>query len=238
MPSYRAPGSDSRRSVFLVRARTTGAQDREAGRNYISQATLDWLIDLSTRFETAHNVVPEKLGERVREVEERNIALNLLKTYLRDLWEVLRRRVRRLNQPAGVLGHYQLLTGGISPNPSTSDEWLALAGRVIEGDAQAVAAGYEPAVCPSAAQVQVVLEAAIKQVDDVAPADHAYDEAQAAVETLRPEADELIQEVMDELRFNLRKLDAPSQRRIMRLYGARFRYLPGEPADPDDEGSE
>jgi hypothetical protein len=40
--------------------------------------------------------------------------------------------------------------------------------------------------------------------------------------------------VVEQLRFNLRKKDAPSQRRVMRTYGARFRYLSGEPVDPDD----
>jgi len=38
---------------------------------------------------------------------------------------------------------------------------------------------------------------------------------------------------MDELRYFLRKEDAPSQRRIMRSYGATYRYLPGEPVDEE-----
>ena len=65
-------------------------------------------------------------------------------------------------------------------------------------------------------------------------ADRAYDEAQEAVAALRGQADELIAEVMDELRFNLRRKDAPSQRRVMRTYGANFSYLKGEPRDADD----
>ena len=39
---------------------------------------------------------------------------------------------------------------------------------------------------------------------------------------------------MAELRLTLRKLETPSQRRIMRSYGARFKYLQGEPVDTDD----
>ncbi len=39
---------------------------------------------------------------------------------------------------------------------------------------------------------------------------------------------------MAELRFHLRKLEASSQRRVMRTYGARYDYLKGEPADADD----
>jgi hypothetical protein len=39
--------------------------------------------------------------------------------------------------------------------------------------------------------------------------------------------------VYAELQFNLRKLDAPSQRRIIKTYGFRYYYQPGEPAEPE-----
>ena len=55
---------------------------------------------------------------------------------------------------------------------------------------------------------------------------------------LRARADELIAEVMAELRFNLRKKDASTQRRIMRTYGATYSYLLGEPVDMDDAAAE
>ena len=48
------------------------------------------------------------------------------------------------------------------------------------------------------------------------------------------QADELIGDIMAELRMTLRKMDAASQRRIMRTSGARFEYLRGEEVDPDD----
>ncbi len=50
------------------------------------------------------------------------------------------------------------------------------------------------------------------------------------------QADELIQEVIEQLRFVFRRLDGPSHRRIMRSYGAFFRMLPGE--KPEGEGEE
>ena len=50
----------------------------------------------------------------------------------------------------------------------------------------------------------------------------------------RKEADELIGDIMAELRLTLRKMDNPSQRRVQRSYGARFKYLSGEPVDTDD----
>ena len=132
----------------------------------------------------------------------------------------------------------QLPLSGDVPNPTTQEEWLALAAQVVQGDADAVAAGHPAMVNPSAARLQAVLAATMTEAEDVAMADRAYDEAQEAVAALRPRADELIEDVMAELRFNLRKKDPPSQRRIMRTYGARFRYLEGEPVDPDEEPAE
>lgn len=48
------------------------------------------------------------------------------------------------------------------------------------------------------------------------------------------EAENLIADVMAEMRLTLRKMDMPSQRRIQRSYGAKFKYLKGEEVDPDD----
>jgi hypothetical protein len=39
---------------------------------------------------------------------------------------------------------------------------------------------------------------------------------------------------MDYLAFNLRRQDAPGQRRIMRRYGARFHYRAGETPDLEE----
>jgi hypothetical protein len=225
------------RLAFLKQAATTGAQDTAAGKSYISQETLDALNALAPGFEAAHNDVSARLSARSEEVRQSNEALDTLQTYVRDLWEVLRRRLIRLNQPAAVLQFYGLGLDGVNPTPTNQAQWLATAAEVVAGDAEAVAAGYPAMTNPSAAELQAVLTAAQQEADEVAPADRAHDEAQEAVADLRPQADELIQDVVDELRFNLRKRDAPSQRRIMRTYGASFSYLPGEPADQDDAGS-
>jgi hypothetical protein len=234
MPTYESPRSDLERLSFLQRTATTGSQDIAAGNLYVDQATLDEIAAFLIGFEAAVNVISDKLSGRVKETRERAEAVERVGLYTRDLWEVLKRRARRLNQPAAVLTFYQLPLDGTVPHPTAQEEWLAIAAQVVQGDARAVAAGYPPMVNPSAAELQTELQAAVSESADVALADRAYDQAQEAVAALRSLADALIAEVVEQLRFNLRKKDAPGQRRIMRTYGARFRYLPGEPVDPDD----
>ncbi len=234
MPYYEVPASDIYRLAFLQRAHATGLQDVAAGAGLVNQETLDAIAAFLPGFQAAMGAVSARLGARAKETQERLEAIERVKLYTRDLWEVVKRRVRRLDQPAAVLSFYRLPLDGTVPNPTTQEDWLAMAAQVVGGDTEAVAAGYPAMVNPSAAELQAVLDAALSEAADVAAADRAYDQAQAAVAALRPQADELLEEVMADLRYRLRKEDAPSQRRVMRTYGARFRYLPGEPLDPDD----
>ncbi len=60
------------------------------------------------------------------------------------------------------------------------------------------------------------------------------DDAQQGISDMRGKADELIGDIMAELRLTLRKMDSSSQRRIMRSYGTKFKYLQGESVDTDD----
>jgi len=75
----------------------------------------------------------------------------------------------------------------------------------------------------------------VEAVGEADAADRSFDQAQEALADLRTQADQMIADVMAELRFTLRSKDAASQRRIMRTYGATFAYLDGEPRDPDDQ---
>ncbi|NKQ35550.1 MAG: hypothetical protein HF973_08040 [Chloroflexi bacterium] len=107
---------------------------------------------------------------------------------------------------------------------------------LIQGDAAAVAAGFPAVVNPSVTELQTALAAAETAVNDIALYDRAYDDAQKSLADLRPQADDLCQRIVSELRFTLYNLDPASQRRVMRTYGARYRLRPGEALDGDLPG--
>ncbi len=48
---------------------------------------------------------------------------------------------------------------------------MGMATNIIKGDTEAVAAGYEAMLNPSVAEIQSALDAAIKELSEVAPAD-------------------------------------------------------------------
>ncbi len=231
MAIYVEPRNDNARYAFLSRAETTGLQDIKNGNVYITQETADRIAEFLHKYDVMLKQLAAKLSGRAKEIRERTDATEIVKTYIRDFWEVAKRRVHRLNQPAEVLTHYQLPLNGIVPKIRTNGEWLVVGQKMVEGDKKAVEAGYPAMTNPSAAELDAVLKIARTESNDVAMADREYDKAQEKVEKLRPQAEDIIDDVMAELRFNLRKLDDPSRRRIMRTYGAEFKYLKGEPGD-------
>lgn len=234
MAQYQSPQSDNGRLTFLKQTEKTAGQDIAAGNDYLSQETLDRITAFIPDFEKAVNTVTLTSTRRAKEIKEQNQALENIQMYVRDLWATLRRRVKRLDLPTSVLKYYRLPLDGTIPYPNTRKEWLVLSTQVIEGDADAVAAGYAPMSDPSVAELREILDVAELEVADVTKSDREYDLAQAVAAELRPQADGLITEVMDELRYRLRKLDGGSNRRIMRTYGANYRYLQGEPVDEDE----
>lgn len=177
----------------------------------------------------------EKLGDRTKEVREQNDVLEKFEMTLRHLWRSLMQRVTRLNEPVEVLTYYGLPHDGTIPNPTTRKGWITLATKVVKGDEKAVSKSYEAIVNPSAQDLQTLLDTIKSEMKDVAKADRVYDETQEIVAEHRPEADEFISEVMSELRFNLRQKDRSSRRRIMRSYGAHYRYLKGETMEGEEE---
>lgn len=235
MPVFSAPRSDIDRVAFLQRAAVTGAADLAAGNTCLSTETVSSVKLLAQTFDMALSDISSSQSSRSRELRQRQEAIALLETYVRDFWEVARRRARRQGQPDEVLTFYGLPLDGSSPHPTRSDEWLTIAANVVRGDVEAVAAGYPAMSNPSAAEITAVLDTAQTDAAEAAAADRLYDQAQEQLADLRAQADQMIADVMAELRFTLRRKSAPSQRRIMRTYGAAFDYLPGESPDPDDE---
>ncbi len=224
------PTSDNARSQLIKKCISTATAD-ETTQSLVPQDLLDRGNELLPQFNQQLSGVNSLLSQRSKEVSEKQAALAALSAWLRDFWEVLRRRTVRLNHPAQVLTYYQLPLDGITPKLSKEKDMLEIARRVIDGDAAAVAEGYPAMVNPSAAELKEVLDKAWKEVNDVPPADEGYDKAQESIAEMRGEVDELIRDIYDYLNFILRKKEDASRRRILQNYGFSFRYLSGEPTD-------
>jgi hypothetical protein len=224
--------SDNGRTHVL---QTTVKTAKSDGDNYVSATTVQDITNFLPNWNLKLEQVSQFLSVREKEVREKNIAMGFLDRIVRDVWEVEKRRVKRLDLPTEVLTYYQLPLNGNVPKTIKRKELLALAANMIQGDKEAVLAGFDPIVNPSAAELQTALDAAEKESAEVAPADRKYDEAEEEVSNLRPAADNLISDVVDEMKFNLRKRDRASQRRIIQSYGVEIDYTSGAGSISDDE---
>ncbi len=233
MPKIQLPTNDNARSQFLKKCMSASTTDEGS---YITPSLvpaeiLDKAKEVSPLFDQKLGGINSLLSQRSKEVSEKQESLDDLNMWLRDFWEVLRRRTIRLDHPVQLLTHYQLPLNGVTPQLSKAKDMLEITRRVIEGEVAAVAQGYPAMVNPSVAELQTVLDKAWKEVNDVPVADEAYDKAQEEIAGMRNEIDELIRDIYDYMNFNLRKKDPGSRRRIMQNFGFTFRYLKGEPVD-------
>lgn len=236
MPYFTQPNSDADRLAFLKHALTSSRNRRAAAKAELSLDTETGLAAFVPQFESAFDATTSAHSARIRETRQRREALEKLALYVRDLWAVLRRHVRRLDEAPEIYTYYRLPLDGTTLKPTRQADWLGIATDVVRGDAEAVAAGYPPMANPSAAEVAAVLAAAQLEAHQADMADRTLDQAQEAIALLRGDADQWVSDIMAELRFVLRRKSPASQRRIMRTYGATFGYFSGEKIDPDEPG--
>lgn len=234
MATYQDPGNDLAKLAALKAALASAKSDREKGLEYVLDETFGTLKTFVPALEEKVTTIQKKLSARSKEIEERNSACDLLSRFVLDAFEVARRLAVRENMPAHVLQLYGLPLDGTNPQPASAAEWIAVAKTFVEGSKEVEAQGFRVVSCPSPAEIEKYTKKAEREYNDVASADRSYDMEQAAIADMRKEAENLIADVMAELRLTLRKMDMPSQRRIQRSYGAKFKYLKGEEVDPDD----
>ena len=235
MPQYVAPNTDATRITFMAKAVETAVNVRINGTVRIPADILTELTAHYAVFETAVNAAQTALKDRKEETAESAAAMDKLKMYTSHMWTAVHHRALREGQSARILGYYKLNSDGTQPTLTNRRQRLLMGKALLAGDVEAVAAGYAPIGFPSAAELQVVYDAAAAQVIDVPQSDATYDEAQTAVADLRPEADRLIKEVRDAIVYSTRNMDTASQRRVLRNHGARYYYLPDEKVDDGDE---
>ncbi len=254
MPRVREPQSDEGRVQLLSKVLITYTADAQQNDVVYLPATiparitalLEGVTDPQTNVSTPgyRPAVVELTRLRAavaKEVEDSDKAEVVLETYIRDFWEVLKRRTFRLGHPVAVLNYYDLPQDGAVPALATRADRQAWAQKILDGEGAALAASFPAMANPSVGDVSQKLNTAKTEAEQITPKDRAQELALEVVRGLRAPAIELVNDVLDELRHALRKMEPGTARNIMRSYGVEFELLPGEPPDPEvpptDEGS-
>lgn len=222
MQRTKVPQNDIARHALLSTAIQTAQKDFLKSRYYIMEETLTTLEQFFPQFEHKFLHISKSKAARIAATREHNEAKDHLTLCVKHGLSVIRNRVKRLNQSDSVLILYGLELSGQLPIFGAKLDVFTFAEHMIEGDKKAVEQGYAPMVCPDATEIEEALDIALEKRAQLHSADRTYDMYTEGMAELRAQADELINDVLSDLRFNLRKMDKPSARRIMRTYGVVF----------------
>jgi hypothetical protein len=225
MPELRYPRTDLNRLTLLERTVI------EAPLNPATPLPPAFLTQIQT-FVTSYQPLVKQMEtlrfERGHEVVEKRTAVDKLKRHVRDFWAVAKRRIDRQELNEALMLTYNLPLDGENPSGDRLQDWIDRANSIVEGDAAAVAKGYEPMSNPSAAEVDAARLAAIAEAADVTNADRTLDDAQHALDDMRPEADKLIRLISGQLDMALYGMSADDVRHKKERYG--FTYYDRETA--------
>jgi hypothetical protein len=235
MPRLRKPISAIDSQAFLKKSISTANKVPVGDKILIAPETILKATGLSAQFETRMGDIGTFSSHMQKEIREKNSAMSVLQTYMRDIWAGKRRHIYRENLHIEVFAFYQLPQSGNNPELTQEGQWIETATLMIEGEKGAIAAGYPPMSNPSIAELKEKLDIATKERGDVTDADKQLDEAQESVSDLMPEAKKVIGRLHAELEFNLHDKEDASKRRIMRTYGVYYTYTKNEPRDADDQ---
>lgn len=228
MPQTVIPGSDSSRDAFIKTALETSTKNVAKGKEYLMTATHTKLVDFAPQFAEKFADIISSKGKRLNETNEKQTAYAHLVMNVSHVMHSIKNRVQRRGEPSTVLSYYQLPQTGIFPELRPNSKIITTAEKIILGDAAAVTAGYEPVTNPDAAELQAAIDQAKIEQSEFYEADSAYDEAAEELAEVRDSADDIIRDIIDDLEYNLRKMDDASRRRIMRTYGVEFISASGE----------
>lgn len=232
MPSINIPRSNEDLIRFFETAPRIATEDKAAGVDYLDDVWHNAASAYYLNFTAKVRGLTVAQQNRAQQVEERRAVIDRLEVYVRDYLNVFKRMVYREGLSATVFAFYSLPESGDLPNPRTIDDILSWAEKIVKGDADAVAAGFPAMGHPSAEQVSVLLAQAKAEGADISAAERTLDTALDEVESLRAQGYALAQDAEQQLNFQLRKLDAPDRRRIIRRYAFTYTYAASETPDP------
>lgn len=234
MPTLDRPNSDAQRLQALQAAKAKAAVTDPAELAF-STDLLNQLTNFLPQFDQKLQERSNALSAQTQATAGANPARARLAMYAKHFIHVLNMGIDRGVYPASARAYYKLhVLDGAMPAMGTDAQRLEWGQNVVNGDAARVADGGAPMTNPTAAEVGTELAALQAALADQLPAKDKYDKEQEEVERLRPEADQIIADVWDEVLFNYRKDGPSSMRRKAREYGVTYRPSKGETPSADE----
>ncbi len=233
MPFRQLPATDATRSQALASGLKKSSAVTGTAR-LISADTAARLVSFAPTWEKEVTERADALGRQTSVTTTLNLAGDKLRTTVSHFIQVYQFGVARgIFSPSGRAVYDLSVNEETVPPLASEGDLLLWADRVIKGDARRVANFSEPAMAmPSAAEVTTALAAYNTELTLQTAAKDSLESEQSDVNQLRPEADQLIRDVWDEVEFALRQMEPSTLRRRAREWGVFYALRPGEPEEP------
>lgn len=228
MPSRRLPNTDDGR-LSAMRAAKNKAESTSATDLAFSAETLKRLDDFLPLFRQEMNERGEALSGQAESTGEKEQAQERAAMFISHFIQGFNHAVARGKYSAADRAYYQLHVNQEDlPELSSASDVTLWGKNLIDGEAARTAAGGEAMSNPTIAEVEVAYNDFVQKDQAQSAQKDEYDKEQEDVEAKRPEADDLVLDIWDEVEFTFRKDDPPSKRRKAREYGVVYVSRPGE----------
>ena len=233
MPFRQLPATDATRSQALASGLKKSTAVTGTAR-LINADTAARLVAFVPKWEKEIIERADALGKQTSVTTALNLAGDKLRTIVSHFIQVFQFGVARgVFSPSGRAVYDLSVNEETVPALASEADLLLWADRIIKGDARRVTNFSEPAMAmPSAADVDAALTAYNTELALQTAAKDSLESEQSDVNQLRPEADQLIRDVWDEVEFALRQLETTTLRRRAREWGVFYALRPGEPEEP------
>ena len=235
MPSRKLPATDESRLKALQSA-ATKVNNTTATKLAFPGKLAEKLAAFLPKFEKEVKERGSALKAQAASTEAEQQAEDRAAMYISHFIQVFNLCIQRGQFQNEERAYFQLdINQETVPRLTTEADVLYWGQRLIEGEALRTSQKHNPMSNPAIGDVELAYNEFIdmrglqtKKIED-------YYKEQNDVAGLRPEADELVKDIWDEVEHTFRKLDPPSKRRRAREYGVVYVTLPGETPDEVQE---
>lgn len=224
MPYRRLPNTDTARIKALQKAYQKG-KELPPFKLAFSQSTLQKVMSFLPRFEKT--MIQQKAAMNIQ--KERNLEhlsqIKKVKMYISHFIQVINMAIQRGELPLSILDCYKLSEYRCKVPPLNTDDEICTIGRnLIEGETARTQKGLPPITNPTIAVVKVWYEKFLDACTDQKNLQTVTLRAQKDIAALRPEADEIILTIWNEVENSFKDLPDYLKREKSCEYGLVYVY--------------
>jgi len=228
MPYRRLPNTDNARHKALLKAYHKG-KETPPFKLAFSQSTYQRIVSFLSGFE---KTITQQKSALTNQIERNKEYLNLqkkAKLYISHFIQVVNMAIQRGEISGSILDFYKLNGYSRKLPPMNSEEEIIKWGeKIIEGEKQRVRKGMSPITNPTIAVVKVRYEKFLEAYRNQKNLQLANNRAQKDVADLRPEADDIILNVWNEVEESFKDLPDDLRREKATEYGLVYVYRKNE----------